>query len=75
MLELKVRKFGKALGVLLPKELIERLNLVAGDSLLLTESSEGTFELAPSNAEHQRQMNIAEGIMVRYRHTLRALAK
>ena len=75
MLELEVRKFGKALGALLPKELTQRFNLAAGDRLFLTESLDGTFQLSHSDAEFERQMKIAKGIMARDRNTLRVLVK
>ena len=38
MLELKVRKFGNSLGVILPKELIQRLHTAEGEHILAIRS-------------------------------------
>lgn len=75
MVELKVRKFGNSLGVILPKEVLQRLTATQGDRLLLLESPDGTYQLTPWDPEFEEQMRIARGIMDRYRNTLRILAK
>lgn len=41
-LELKLRKIGNSVGVLLPKEALARLNADEGDSLLLIETLGGS---------------------------------
>ena len=38
MTQLKVRQIGNSLGVVLPKEILARLNVKSGDSLHLTEA-------------------------------------
>ena len=75
MVELKVRKFGNSLGVILPKEVIQRLGAAEGQRILLLESPDGIFQFAPTDAELEEQMKIAREGMARYRNTLRALAK
>jgi putative addiction module antidote len=75
MVELKVRKFGNSLGVILPKEVIQRLRTAEGKRILLVEAADGAFQFAPSDAELEEQMKIARDGMARYRNTLRALAK
>jgi putative addiction module antidote len=75
MVELKVRKFGNSLGVILPKEVLQRLNAAEGDRLLLIESPDRTYQLTPWDPEFAEQMRLASGIMDRYRNTLRILAK
>jgi putative addiction module antidote len=75
MVELKVRKFGNSLGVILPKEVIQRLRTAEGKRILLIEAPDGAFQFAPSDAELEEQMKIAREGMERYRNTLRALAK
>ena len=75
MVELKVRKFGNSLGVILPKEILQRLNATEGQRLLLIESPEGAFQLQASDPELELQMKIAREGMDRYRNTLRILAK
>jgi len=75
MVELKVRKFGNSLGVILPREVIQRLGAAEGQRILLLEAPNGVFQLAPTDAELEEQMKIAREGMARYRNTLRALAK
>ena len=41
MIELKVRKFGNSLGVVLPKEVINRLHTGDGQPLYLIEAPDG----------------------------------
>lgn len=75
MVELKVRKFGNSLGVVLPKDVINRLHTGDGERLFLIEAPDGDYRLTPYDPEFQRQMEIAEEGMTRYRNTLHALAK
>jgi len=75
MVELKVRKFGNSLGVVLPKEVINRLRTDDGERLFLIEAAEGGYRLTPYDPEFEKKMKKAEEIMSRYRDTLQALAK
>lgn len=73
--ELKVRKIGNSLGILLPKEAAAELNAGEGTSLFLTKAPEGRFYLTEYDPEFAKQMEIARDGMRRYRNTLKALAK
>lgn len=75
VLELKLRKVGNSVGVVLPKEALARLNSREGSTLVLTEAPDGGFRLASNRADFGRQMKTAEDIIERYRNTLRELAK
>jgi len=75
MVELKVRKFGNSLGVVLPKEVINRLQTGDGEKLFLIEGASGDYRLTPYDPDFEKQMEKIEAIMSRYRNTLRALAK
>ena len=78
VIELKVRKVGNSMGVVLPKEALARLNVTEGDSLCLTDSTEGGLRVTPvteGSREFAEQMTAAEDIIRRYRNTLRALVK
>ena len=75
MVELKVRRFGNSLGVVLPKDVINRLQTRDGEKLFLIESAEGDYRLTPYDPAFEKQMEKAQEIMSRYRNTLRALAK
>ena len=43
MVELKVRKFGNSLGVVLPKEVINRLHTADGEAVFLIEAPEADY--------------------------------
>lgn len=75
MVELKIRKFGNSLGVVLPKEVINRLRAGDGERVFLIESGDGDYRLTPYDPAFDEKMTKAEEIMGRYRHTLRALSK
>ena len=75
MLELKLRKVGNSLGVVLPKEAVNRLRADNGDRLFLMEGPNGTYQLTPYDPAFQKKMEKAEDIISRYRNTLHALSK
>lgn len=78
VLELKLRKIGNSVGVVLPKEALARLNVAEGDTLTLTDAPEGGLRVTPAAAGREqfaRQMKAAESVIRRYRNTLRELAK
>ena len=75
MVELKVRKFGNSLGVVLPKEVIQRLQAGDGQRLFLIEAAGGEYRLSAYDPAFEKKMSKAEQIMTRYRNTLRALSK
>jgi putative addiction module antidote len=74
-LELKLRKVGNSIGVVLPKEALARLNAGEGDTLVFTEAPDGGFRVTPDKNDFAHQMAMAEGIANRYRNALRELAK
>lgn len=75
MVELKVRKFGNSLGVVLPKAVINRLCTKDGEPLFLIEVPDGGYQLTPYDPAFEKKMAKAEEIIGRYRNTLHALAK
>ena len=75
MVPLKIRKFGNSLGVVLPKEVIQRLRTGDGEQVFLIEAGDGDYRLSPYDPAFAKKMEKAEEIMTRYRNTLRALAK
>ena len=74
MIKLKVTTVGNSTGIILPKELLEKLRISKGDVLYLTETPRGV-ELSPYDEEFARQMEIAESIMGEDRDILRKLAE
>ncbi len=75
MIELKVRKFGNSLGVVLPKEVVQRLHTGDGERLFLLEDGVGGYRLTQYDPGFEEKMEKAEDIMNRYRNTLHVLAK
>lgn len=75
MVELKIRRFGNSLGVVLPKEVTTRLQTGEGERVFLIEAPDGDYRLTPYDPAFEKKMAKAEQIMARYRNTLRALSK
>ncbi|MDR7222588.1 AbrB/MazE/SpoVT family DNA-binding domain-containing protein [Aminobacter aminovorans] len=72
-----VRKIGNSEGIILPKEVLERHNLRAGDTLVLTEDG-NELRLSPAQDDpevFERKMKIARERMKKYEVAYRALAK
>jgi putative addiction module antidote len=74
MLEAKIITVGSQIACVLPREAVERLGAKDGDTVLVTETSEG-IALASADEEFRKKMAIAEDVMRRYDNTLRELAK
>ena len=74
-LQLKLRKIGNSVGVVLPKEALAKLESGEGDTLILTEAPGGGYRVTPEKNDFAQQMAVAEKIAKRYRNTLRELAK
>jgi putative addiction module antidote len=74
-MQLKVRRVGNSLGVVLTKEALARLNVSSGDSLYLTEAPDGSLRITPYDPAFEEQMKLAREGMGQYRNTLRELAK
>lgn len=74
MLKVKITAVGNSMGILLPKEALSKMKASKGDTLYLVEGPEG-YTLTPYQQDFEVQMGVAEGIMKRYRNTLRELAK
>jgi putative addiction module antidote len=75
MVELKVRKFGNSLGVVLPKEVIHHLRAAEGEALFLIEAPDGGYRLTPYDPAFEQKMAIADDLIRRYRNALHTLAK
>ncbi|MBL8706418.1 MAG: AbrB/MazE/SpoVT family DNA-binding domain-containing protein [Rhodospirillales bacterium] len=74
MTALKIRKIGNSLGIILPKEVMARLNVGEGDTLTVTETAEG-FHLTTVDEVFEAGLKAYERTRKRYRNTLRELAK
>jgi putative addiction module antidote len=75
MTVITLRPVGQSLGVELPADILARLNLKAGDALLLSEAADGTLQIVRAGLGHDEQMRLAREGMRDYRDALRELAK
>jgi len=72
---LQIRKIGNSTGIILPKDLLARLNLKEGDKLHVIEQTENAVKLSTYDPKHSKTMQIARGLMDEYKDTFRELAK
>lgn len=72
--KLKLTAIGNSTGVILPKELLEKLRVSRGDELMVLEIPDG-IKLTAFNPEFAAQMEIVEKIMREDRDLLRKLAQ
>lgn len=72
--KLKITTIGNSMGVVLPKEILERLRVEKGDSIFVVETPNG-IELTPYDPEFAAQIEIAERVMREDRDALRKLAE
>jgi putative addiction module antidote len=74
MATLKLRAIGNSVGVVLPKELLAKLDLAEGDTVQVVETQEG-FLLTPASSDVEEQLRLGRELMKTYRETFAALAK
>ncbi|OGV59352.1 MAG: AbrB family transcriptional regulator [Lentisphaerae bacterium RIFOXYC12_FULL_60_16] len=74
-MQTKVRRIGNSLGIVLPKEAIQALQVKEGAALYITEAPESSLRLTPERKGFADMMEIAETGMQTYRNALRKLAK
>jgi putative addiction module antidote len=72
--KLKITSIGNSAGVILPKEVLEKLRVEKGDTLFLTETPNG-FVVSALDDEFSLQMELAEKIMREDRDVLHQLAQ
>jgi putative addiction module antidote len=70
----KITAIGNSAGIILSKELLEKLRVSKGDTLTVTETPDG-LSLSPFNEKIARQMEVAEKVMRENRNMLRKLAQ
>lgn len=74
-LELKIRRVGNSLGVIIPTEALALLNVREGDVLFLTEAAEGSVRLSAQRPGFAEKAEIADDLIQRYRNAFNELAK
>ena len=74
MVKLKITTVGNSTGVVLPKEVLARMNVGKGDTLFLTEAPDG-YRITPHDPDFERQMKLVRQVMNERREVLKELAK
>ena len=74
-MKIVIKRIGNSEGLILPRELMRRLDLKHGQQLHITELPGGGFQALPYDPDFERTMEIADEIMDEYKDTLAALAK
>jgi len=69
-----IRKIGNSEGIIIPKEVLDRMGLKAGDNVDLTEEA-GQLILKPRDDDFARQLEHAERFMEKYKVALKKLAE
>lgn len=74
-MKIEIKKIGNSEGLILPRELRQRLGLKRGQALHITELPGGGFQALPYDPDFEKTMEIVDEIIDEYRDTLAALAK
>lgn len=74
MTMLKLTAIGASTGVVIPKEMLARLNVGTGDALYAVETAEG-FLLTPCDPAIAEEVELGERFMRQYRDAFKALAE
>ncbi|MFZ0745857.1 MAG: AbrB/MazE/SpoVT family DNA-binding domain-containing protein [Terracidiphilus sp.] len=70
----RIISVGNSAGIILPKEVLARLNVGKGDTLYITETPAG-FQVSPYDEEFGAKMEIADCMIRRYRDAFKKLAE
>ena len=74
MAVLKLTALGTSTGVVIPKEMLERLKVGEGDELLAVETPNGYF-LTHHDPDLDEELRLGREFMRKYHETFKALAK
>ena len=74
-MKLEIKKIGNSDGLILPRDLMQRLDLKRGQQLSIVELAGGGFQALPYDLDFEKTLDMADEVMDEYRDTLTALAK
>jgi len=74
MYTVKIHKIGDSLGITLPEEVLQQLNVGEGDNVFLTETKDGV-QITVGDPEFERAMKAYKKGSEKYKNALRELAK
>jgi putative addiction module antidote len=73
--KLEIKRIGNSDGLILPRDLMQRLDLKRGQQLHVVELAGGGFQVLPYDPDFEQTLKVADEVMDEYRDTLAALAK
>ena len=73
-MEIKLRKVGNSVAMIVPKQVREKMGVEEGDAVYLTETPDG-YRISPYDPEFSRQMKLARKVQAKHRAALHELAK
>jgi len=73
-MEIKLRKVGNSVAMIVPKQVRQKMGVKEGDTLYLTETPDG-YRISPYDPEFSRQMELARKVQAKHRAALHELAK
>lgn len=71
----KIRKIGNSYGMILPKEVLQELNVEEGSTVYITESPGNAVKLSSNDPSFAEKSKMVDDIIKRYPNTLSELAK
>jgi len=74
MTTLKLRRIGNSLGVILPRDVTDRLHGSTGDTVFVTNTPDG-IELTAHDPDFEVAMNAFEEVRKEYRNAFRKLSR
>jgi putative addiction module antidote len=73
-MEIKLRKVGNSVAMIVPKQVREKLGVKEGDAVYLVETKDG-YKMTPYDPEFSKQMELARKVQAKHRAALHELAK
>jgi len=70
----KIIAIGNSAGIILPKEILARLNVAKGDAVYVNETLTG-LQISPYDEEFGAKMEVADRVIRRYRDAFKKLAE
>ena len=71
----EIKKIGNSSGIILPKDVLARMQISVGDTLYATLTPDGGFRLTRYDPDFEKAMEVARRGMKRYHNALAELAK
>lgn len=74
MYTIKIHKIGDSLGITLPQEVLQQLNVGEGDNVFVTKTADGV-QITAGEPNFERAMKAYRKVSQKYKNALRELAK